>query len=274
MSRVGKRAVNRYDLYEMVVQLPEMQARFLRAVHGRDAAVLGEDFCGPASIARAWLLLDDGHKAFGVDRDPEPLEHARVRAREQLGAAASRLTLRETDVMAAGDKADIVAAFNFAVCELHVRQQLVTYLRRVVYRLNAGGVFAADLYGGSDAFSPGESEQSVKTEIGTVKYTWEQREADALSGRVENAMHFGLPSGAGKPMKDAFVYDWRLWSVPELRDAMREAGFAKTEVYSNYGDAMDGDGNLIVHPVAWDGATGAVGEELDENWVVYVVGRV
>ena len=32
-------------------------------------------------------------------------------------------------------------------------------------------------------------------------------------------------------MKNAFVYDWRLWSIPETRDAMKEAGFSDTAVY-------------------------------------------
>lgn len=272
-SKFPRQTLTRYDLYELVVQIPSIQARFLRAIHGGAPRVLAEDFSGPASIARAWLELDADHHAIANDRDPEPLEHAKLRAQEQLEDGIARFTLRTTDVMAAGDHADIIAAFNFAACELHERAALVTYLRRALYRLNANGVFVADLYGGVDAYSPGESTQTVKTDAGSVKYTWEQRDADPLSGRVCNAMHFAGPA-LKKEMRDAFVYDWRLWSVPELRDALREAGFKKTEVYADYGGAMDDEGNLIVRPASWDGAVGQLGDQLEENWVVYVVGRV
>jgi hypothetical protein len=67
-------------------------------------------------------------------------------------------------------------------------------------------------------------------------------------------------------IRDAFVYDWRLWSIAEVRDAMEEAGFASVEVHDRLGDAVDSEGNL--YPRALE-----PGEELDENWVVYAVAR-
>jgi hypothetical protein len=36
------------------------------------------------------------------------------------------------------------------------------------------------------------------------------------------------PERDGEIVEDAFVYRWRLWSAPELRDAMAEAGFEET----------------------------------------------
>ena len=58
--------MNRFDLYEWAVQAPAMQARFLRVVHAGGARVLREDFAGPAAIARAWVLLDDSHRAVAI----------------------------------------------------------------------------------------------------------------------------------------------------------------------------------------------------------------
>ncbi len=189
-------------------------------------------------------------------------------------------------MLGAKDKADVIAALNFAACELHKRRWLMTYLRSALYRLRTGGVFVADLYGGPGAFTIGVTEKNVPTEGGTLKYRWEQRRADPFSARVENAIHFVLPppgGGAGggtgrggekaRTFSDAFVYDWRLWGVSELREAMLEAGFAATEVYTSYGDAMDGDGNLYVRPFSTDDQEGDPGE-LDGDYVVYVVGRV
>lgn len=279
---LGKREVNRYDLYELAVQAPAMEAAFLKSVHGQEPETLGEDFCGPASVARAWCAMGDRYDAVAVDKDPEPLEHAARRAAEHDSshgmAISRRLKLKEQDVMATREKCDVIAALNFAVCELHQRRWLMSYLRAAAYRLRAGGVFVADLYAGPDAFTPGITERKVPTEGGTLVYRWEQRRADPFTARVENAIHFVLPSGAGRTSEkartfaDAFTYDWRLWSVAELRDALREAGFNSTEVYTSYGDAMDGDGNLYVRPFATDDEPGEP-EELDENHVVYVVGR-
>jgi hypothetical protein len=69
-------------------------------------------------------------------------------------------------------------------------------------------------------------------------------------------------------MFDAFVYEWRLWSVPELRDAMDEAGFSKTQVYAKLADAWDDEGNAYVEPVM------DAEDELDESFIVMVAGRV
>jgi hypothetical protein len=34
----------------------------------------------------------------------------------------------------------------------------------------------------------------------------------------------------GSALRDAFRYDWRIWSLPELRDLLNEAGFSRGEV--------------------------------------------
>jgi hypothetical protein len=40
-----------------------------------------------------------------------------------------------------------------------------------------------------------------------------------------------LPDGTER--RDAFRYDWRLWHLPELREAMTDAGFAATKVWAD-----------------------------------------
>lgn len=65
-------------------------------------------------------------------------------------------------------------------------------------------------------------------------------------------------------IRDAFSYDWRLWSIPELREASLDAGFARVDVYARLGEAIDHEGNL--YPRAME-----AGEALDDDWVVYIV---
>ncbi len=184
--------------------------------------------------------------------------------RATMASAAPRLTLDRSDVLSTRARADIILAFNFGVCEIHDRARLVQYLHRVRSRLRSGGVFIADLYAGPGAWTTGVSRRALPTERGRIVYEWEQRAADPLTGRVANAMHFALPGG--RKLKNAFVYDWRLWSIPELRDAMLETGFARTEVYLSYGRAIDGHGNPIVEAAAPDDVP-------QGDFVAYVVAR-
>lgn len=270
-------AVSRFDLYEWCVQTPIMQARFLDALHGpwqRGPRMLRDDFCGPASIARAWVTLGPSYSAVGVDADDQPLDHARHRARGLARGARARLelvrqsVLRPVPARGAGSKPGVICAFNFALCELHQRRDLLRYLRLARAALAPGGVFAADLYGGSTAFIPGSSTQRVPTPVGAVRYTWEQRDADPFTCRVRNAIHFSLPRQPA--MRDAFTYDWRLWGVAELCDAMTQAGFSSTEVHTGYGDAMTSDGKPIPRSIdAWP----ALDASEHDAWVAYVVGR-
>ncbi|GAB4520413.1 MAG: hypothetical protein Tsb0013_24030 [Phycisphaerales bacterium] len=266
---------NRYDLYESAVQSPEREARFLEALHGGEPTCLAEDFSGPASICRAWLAMGPRRTAIATDIDPEPLEHAVHRLVQHLGReGVDRLELCNANVLEAGGRPDIIAALNFGVCELHDRERLVTYFRHALFRLRAGGVHVVDLYGGENAYAPGVASCEIETPGGTLLYEWEQIDANPLTGRVLNAIHFTTPDGAR--MERAFAYDWRLWSVPEVRDAMREAGFASTEVHAAMGGAEDGDGAIIPSAVSTDhdDQPSRWPDDLEESYVCFVVGRV
>lgn len=259
MSEAGQ--FDRFDLYEMAAQAPEMEARFLRALHRGSPTLLAEDFCGSGAICRAWVALGEGNRAVCVDHDGEALDALRARCAPEL---LPRLTIRRADVMEADDPADVICALNFPVCYFRTRPELVEYFSHARERLLArgeGGVFCCDVYGGMHAFDIGTSEEEFRD---GVRYVWEQKESDPLTGLVSTAMHFRLPDGT--LVRDAFTYFWRLWSVPELRDAMAEAGFRSTEVYDRLADAIDGEGNLYIDPITDP-------DELEDDFVVYVVAR-
>lgn len=264
----ASRPLDAFALYELCVTEPERVVRFIEAVHAGVPRVLREDFSGTGALARAWAASSASRSAIAVDSDARPLARltgaARVRG-VRARAEACRL------------KADAIAATNFPLGYFHQRADLVRYLRGVRTSLGHGGVFVADMYGGADAFTPMTLKRVRRGPGGErVEYTWEQREADALTGLVVDTLSFRVwPSRAAKNTKrlgqrsvardfpDAFVYHWRLWSIPELRDAAREAGLRRFEVYDELADAVDADGRVFVRPVD-EG-------ELDRNWVVYVV---
>lgn len=256
--------MDRHDLYELCVQSPRHLVPFLRAIHGGGARVLGEDFAGTAALSAAWVEQGPDFRAVAVDLDPAVLrrrpEHPRLR--RVVGDVRSA-----TDP--ARDACDLIYVGNFSIGEIHARGDLVAYLARSRRRLRPGGVFVCDTYGGESAFLTGAVHRDHLAPDGRlVRYTWEQRRADPLTGEVVNALHFRV-SRAGVvelDLRDAFVYRWRLWSVPELRDALAEAGFARTEVYSRLPSATDEAGNAYVQPVTDP-------DELDDSFIVCVAAR-
>lgn len=267
-------SMDRHDLYELCVQSPRDLVPLLRAVHGgREARILCEDFCGTAALSRAWCEMVESGSAIATDVSDEVLARA---ARN----APAGLTLARGDATHAEARGDIIFVGNFSIGEIHERAALVRYLTRCRERLNADGVFVCDTYGGESAFRVGHVQRlhplaardpgaRVSARAGgRVRYTWEQREADPLTGMVVNAMHFRIERGGviEDEIRDAFVYRWRLWSVPELRDALREAGFVRTDVYGKMPDAVDGDGRAYVLAM----------EEVEdgEGFIVCVCGRV
>jgi SAM-dependent methyltransferase len=235
-------------------------------LHPGSPVTLGEDFCGAAAIAHAWAGLGPRFRAVAVDRDPDALLHA---------PSHPRLRLVGRDVRRVRDKVDVLCGFNFAACELHTRGELLGYLRNARRRLRPRGLLALDLYGGATAWVTGEQRRTVALPRALgggsgvrVEYTWEQRSADASTGMVENAVAFRVTRRGAAPLAypEAFVYRWRLWGIAELRDAMAEAGFEKTEVHDRLGGALDGAGRPVPRPVF-------PGEGLDDDYVAYVVGR-
>jgi len=40
-------------------------------------------------------------------------------------------------------------------------------------------------------------------------------------------------------MKNAFTYEWRLWSLPEIREILLEAGFSNVTIYWQTSDEDD-----------------------------------
>jgi Methyltransferase domain len=249
--------LSNFDLYELAVTNPGPLAALLHAAWNgsrRVKPVLREDFSGSGALARHWA--GSFGPAIAVDRDA-----AAIRA---CGKHANLETVK-SDVMTCRRKADIIAATNFAAGYWHDRASLVKYLAHCRRMLNKGGLLCCDLYGGSDAFVPGVSTVKLRGPAGErVEYHWEQVEARPQTGRVLNAIHFRV--GKGKLIRNAFTYDWRLWSIPELKDAMLEAGFRSVHLYDRLGDAIDSDGNLLIRELAPD-------EEMDDPYVVYVIAK-
>lgn len=214
-----------WECYERAVQSAADSLRLVLSEHGATALSLAEHFAGSAALSRAFVASRDDRRALALDLDGGALERAR---------GVERLETLTCDVREAlHAPVDIVHAGNFSLGYLHTRRELVDYLRRARASLAPGGLFACDTYGGASAFSLGSSQRRVELD-GERELTslWERRAADPFTARVENVLSFRV-TARGELLAhwpDAFVYRWRLWSVPELCDALLEGGFAPPRI--------------------------------------------
>ena len=255
-----------HRLYEIAVQSPEAEVDFVdrtyRRLRGRSARWLREDFCGTAAVACAWVRRRKLNRALGVDLDPEVLDWAR---RNNLSALTpgqrQRLELLERDVLAVRSRPmDIVLALNFSYWLLSGRQALRGYFEQVRGALATDGVFFLDAYGGYDSYRVITEERPLEDpDLGPFTYVWEQAAYEPVSGRLVCHIHFAFPDGSR--LERAFSYDWRLWSLPEIRELLVEAGFSRVTVYWQ---GWDADGNPDGRFVPVENG------EPDAGWIAYL----
>ena len=257
---------DRHRLYERAVQSPRAEVDFVdrtyRLLRGRSARWLREDFCGTAAVCCEWVRRRKTNRALGVDLDPEVLAWGRRHNLAALPQAQRvRVELLEQDVMRVATRPlDLVLAMNFSYWLLCSRAALRAYFEQVRAALAPGGVFFLDAYGGYDAYRLIIEERSIEDpELGRFRYQWEQAHYDPISGRLVCHIHFAFADGSR--LERAFTYDWRLWSLPEIRDLLAEAGFSRVLVYWQGWDAQGRpDGRF--EPVE--------SGEPDAGWIAYL----
>ncbi|MEY5061910.1 MAG: hypothetical protein RIS45_1831 [Planctomycetota bacterium] len=253
---------DRHELYELAVQEVVSECDFIdrvwRKLRGRTASTLREDFCGTAKACTEWARRRATNRAIGVDLDEKVILWGEHRHRAHLlESVSSRITILKADVMTVETpKVETIVAMNFSYYIFKKRETLVRYFRRVFESLADDGLFFCDAYGGSEAHAEKEEDRACDG----FTYVWDQNKYNPITGDVTNYIHFRFPDGS--EMKRAFAYHWRLYSLPEIQDALREAGFARTTVYWEGTDSKGG-GNGIFRP--------STRGEACEGWIAYIV---
>ncbi len=252
-----------HDLYQRAVQDVVAEIDFVEETWGtlrpRPLELLREDFCGTANTSCEWVRRADNHRSLGVDLDSDVLEWGRAHNLATLDERQrERIALHCADVSAGTAEApDAVLAMNFSYYLLMERERLGAYFRSVHDNLVADGVFFLDAYGGYEA--PMVLEE--KRDCDGFTYVWEQVSFNPIDSLMECAIHFEFPDGSR--MNDAFRYHWRLWTLPEIRELLLEAGFASATVYWEGTDEETGEGDGVYAPAT-------VGDA-DPGWVCYIV---
>jgi SAM-dependent methyltransferase len=254
---------DRHQLYELSVQCAESEIDFIddtyKALRGRRARMLREDFCGTANVCCEWVCRRKNNHAIGVDIDKGVLTWGE---KHKVGSLKSgqqkRIKLIAADVLRAKTSSpDIISAMNFSYWLFKKRKDLLRYFKATHSALKKDGLFFLDAYGGYDSFK--EIVEKRVIEDGNCKYIWEQEKYDPISGNLICHIHFSFPDGSR--LNRAFSYDWRLWTLPEIQDLLKEAGFSTVTIYWQ-GFDKDGEPDGDFKPTKQG--------EADAGWICYV----
>lgn len=249
-------------LYENSVQAVDAEIDFVdetfAGLRGRRATFLREDFCGTANTSCEWVRRRADNYAIGVDLDGAVLDSGRERHVSHLDdTARTRLALLKADVVEVETPPqDIVLAMNFSYWIFKERARLREYFSNVHASLGRDGIFFLDCYGGYDA----SHVMKEHTKYDDYTYTWDQAAYNPITGEILCHIHFKFKDGSR--LKKAFSYDWRLWTLPELREILTEAGFSKVVVYWQGWDENEEEGNGEFSPVE--------NADPDAGWICYI----
>jgi SAM-dependent methyltransferase len=252
------RNADRHVLYQKSVQAPDFEVELITDVFrrrtGRKPLTLREDFCGTALLCAEWVSSDEERTALGIDIDRAVLAWGKKHNIAPLGKDAKRVELVRGDVRDSGKaRHDVVVAFNYSYFCFKDRATLRGYFEAARRHVADGGIFLIDLFGGYESGQVMEE----KRRYGQFTYVWHQAAFNPITNDFTAHIHFNFRDGSA--MRKAFTYEWRLWTIPELRELLAEAGFDDIECLWE-GEDEKGEGNGEFRPrkrVDWDAAYNA-----------------
>jgi SAM-dependent methyltransferase len=243
------------------VQAPDADVEFFDQtyleIRSRKAQVLREDFCGTFLICCEWVKLGPQRLAYGVDLSEEPIRYGLKNNLPKLKRSQQeRVKILQKNVLSLGlPRADVIVAVNFSYFIFKTQDLICDYFKRVKKSLRPGGVFLIDVFGGSLCQGPSLDRLPKRGFI----YYWEQEDFDPITYEGHFHIHFKVPGR--RIFRKVFSYDWRLWTIPELRAHLAGVGFKNTAVYWE-GTHPKGGGNGIFTRTD-------KGESCD-SWIAYI----
>lgn len=263
--KLTARNADRHVLYQESVQAPEEDAHFFARYYkkytGAPLRHFREDFCGTAILSCEFVRRHRDNHAIGVDLDGPTLAWAREHNVSKLKPdQQKRVSLVQGNVVDVREpKVQVIAGLNFSYSVFKTRSELGTYVKNAFRSLSPGGLFALDAWGGGQA----QFLMKEKKKVPGATYVWHQADFDPVTHHILCKIHFEFKDGS--KMKNAFIYDWRLWTLPEMRELMEEAGFKDVHVLWEGTDKKTNEGNGVFRRVERGGD--------EEAWIAYVIGQ-
>jgi SAM-dependent methyltransferase len=236
-----------------------LDATYRRANGGAKPIVLREDFCGAFANSCAWVMLGPERRAVAVDPDPTQIAYGCVHNRGNLKPPQQvRVQIVQANVYEPGlPKADVIAALGFRHFALKTRVELLTYFRNCLQTLEPGGLLAVDCFGGTEARKAREEPR-----VGPgATYAVEQEGFDPLTH--EAVFHIHRRRRGDIKRRTVWSSNWRIWTLPELKEALLDAGFDRAWIYWRREAEGEGEFDFVAVEQV---------EEEPSSWTSYVVG--
>lgn len=259
-------SADKFDCYQQSVQTPEHEVEFFeqayREAYGEKPITLREDFCGTFAVCCHWVQSAPERTAVGVDLCRETLAWGREHNLAALDPAAQRrVKLIEQDVRKRNrPQVDVLAAQNFSFWLFKTRAEVITYFKAARANLQRDGVMVIDMMGGGDCYTEGQVDKRViKKGRKGFRYEWKQASFNPITAEACFEISFKFQDGS--KLNRAFEYDWRFWTIPEVREMLGEAGFREHHVYWDLSDDDDDESR-------WERCETAPS---DPSWICYIV---
>ncbi len=257
-----KKAFDKYWHYLHSVQSPKHDVKFIQKCYqqlsNKQPRIFREDFSFTFAISCEWVRLNKKYKSIAVDWDPEPLEYGKkhylsklnLQQRKYIEVICSNVLNKNLP------SADIIAALNFSYFSFKSRIEMKNYFSNCFKSLRSKGILVLDCFGGSDCLSANEEIENC----GDFTYYWDQTNFDPISHHSLFYIHYKRKGE--RKRKKVFTYDWRLWTIPELKEILHSVGFRRVNVYWE-GTRRDGSGNGRFIP--------SKKGEACEAWIAYII---
>jgi len=264
---LAKRA-DKFKCYQKSVQAPEHEVEFFirayRDCYRKTPYSLREDFCGTFAVCCEWADSNKKRTAIGVDYCGETLQWGRDNNLSELDdEAQKRVRLIQQDVRKRNrPQVDVLAAQNFSFWIFKTRPEVVEYFKTARANLKSEGIMVMDMMGGGECFTEDLTDKrKIKKGKKGFSYHWTQVSFNPINHDCE--FNIGFKFADGSKIEKAFVYEWRFWSIPEVREMLVEAGFSESYVYWDVEQDEDEDSVYKRQEVAAS----------DPSWICYIVAK-
>ena len=231
---------------------------------GNKATIFREDFCSTFLNSLTWVKSNPKNVAYAIDLDPVPLQYGKeVHIKTLREDQKKRLHVVNDNVMTVKTpKVQIISISNFSICFLKKRKDMLAYFKACLSALQPKGLFIFDLLGGEELPEDEEDATNFKLPDGQkATYYWEHASYNVLSNEAEFYIHYKIKGQ--KKMNRVFSYDWRMWSLPELKDLLLDAGYSRVDFYWE-GDEKNGNGGNGIYRKAQKAKSCPI-------WLAYIV---
>ncbi len=265
---MSKVTLDKHALYLASVQDPisdvSRVSKIYISIFNKEALSFREDFSGTFALSCCWVQSSSERTAISIDIDEETIEYGTKNYLSNLSSSEqARILPVVGNAITTTDSVDIIATFNFSYCLLHERKTLLKYFKHAYKSLNDDGMLILDIFGGSDSEIPEVQERDIDNHdhIAPFLFEFERKDFNPITRIANYGIHFKYESG--EEIIDAFTYEFRMWSITEIRDLLDEAGFSRVKVFWEDCDS-EGFGNGEFYETE--------SEENSVNWNAYIVG--